>query len=167
MQPNTDQWGQPIQPAPQPAPEPMLIGSPQPAGVGGGMVLQGGRPTQMMGFIDSVKSVLMNNFANFEGRASRSEFWWFALFIFIAGIPLGMIDGMLFGWEIGDPMWISNIFTLTAFLPNLALSVRRTHDHNHSGWWLLVPFAILYFALAEGEAVPNAYGPVPTNVLAQ
>ena len=175
MQPNTDQFGQPI----QPAPEPMLIGSPQPAVVGGGM--GGGRPAQMMGFIDSVKSVLMNNFANFEGRASRSEYWWFALATFIAGFCIGLVDGVILvvmDVPIDSLLWsfspLGTLFQLAILIPGLAVLVRRFHDLGKSGWWffiLLIPCVgiILYIVwmATEGEPHDNAYGPVPTNVLAQ
>ena len=174
MQPNTDQFGQPI----QPAPEPMLIGSPQPAVVGGGM--GGGRPAQMMGFIDSVKSVLMNNFANFEGRASRSEYWWFALATFIAGFCIGLVDGVILvvmDVPIDSLLWsfspLGTLFQLAILIPGLAVLVRRFHDLGKSGWWffiLLIPCVgiILYIVwmATEGEPHDNAYGPVPTNVLA-
>ena len=131
-----------------------------------GTIPVGGRPMQMMSIIDAVKNVLVNNYAGFEGRASRSEYWWFFLTIqFLIFIPLGMIDGVLFGWEYDDPMWISNIFNLAIILPSLAVGVRRIHDHGKSGWWILMPFYNLYLFIAEGEAMPNAYGPVPTNQL--
>jgi uncharacterized membrane protein YhaH (DUF805 family) len=131
-----------------------------------GTIPVGGRPMQMMSIIDAVKNVLVNNYAGFEGRASRSEYWWFFLTIqFLIFIPLGMIDGILFGWEYDDPMWISNIFNLAIILPSLAVGVRRIHDHGKSGWWILMPFYNLYLFIAEGEAMPNAHGPVPTNQL--
>ena len=131
-----------------------------------GTIPVGGRPMQMMSIIDAVKNVLVNNYAGFEGRASRSEYWWFFLTIqFLIFIPLGMIDGVLFGWEYDDPMWISNIFNLAIILPSLAVGVRRIHDHGKSGWWILMPFYNLYLFIAEGEAMPNAHGPVPTNQL--
>tara|TARA_B100000029_G_scaffold253757_1_gene250621 strand:- start:135 stop:497 length:363 start_codon:yes stop_codon:yes gene_type:complete len=119
----------------------------------------------MMSFMDSIKNVLINNYAGFSGRASRSEYWWFVLATFLFGIPLGFIDGMLFGWEYDDPMWISDIFSLALFLPQLAVGVRRIHDHGKSGWFILVPFYNLYLIIADGEGMPNAYGPVPTNQL--
>ena len=128
-------------------------------------VLMPARPMQMMGFIDAVKNVLINNYAGFEGRASRSEYWWFFLATFLFSIPLGFIDAMLFGWEYDDPMWISNIYNLALLLPGLAVGVRRIHDHGKSGWFILVPFYNLYLAIADGEGMPNAYGPVPTNQL--
>ena len=131
-----------------------------------GTIPVGGRPMQMMSIIDAVKNVLVNNYAGFEGRASRSEYWWFFLTIqFLFFIPLGMIDGMLFGWGSNDPMWISWLFNLALFLPSLAVGVRRIHDHGKSGWWILMPFYNLYLFIAEGEAMPNAHGPVPTNQL--
>ena len=130
-----------------------------------GTIPVGGRPMQMMGFFDSIKNVLINNFVGFEGRASRSEYWWFFLATVIVSFPLGFIDGMLFGWEYDDPMWISNIYNLALFLPFLAVAVRRIHDHGKSGWFILVPFYNLYLVIADGEGMPNAYGPVPTNQL--
>ena len=130
-----------------------------------GTIPVGGRPMQMMGFFDAVKNVLINNFVGFEGRASRSEYWWFILATVIVSFPLGFIDGMLFGWEYDDPMWISDIFSLAMFLPSLAVGIRRIHDHGKSGWWILMPFYNLYLFIADGEEMPNAYGPVPTNQL--
>ena len=177
MQPNTDQWGQPIQPDPQQ----MLVGIPQPMVVGGvdpGMMT--GRPAQMMGFIDSVKSVLMNNFANFEGRASRSEYWWFYLFTFLMALLLGVIDGVMLAImdvPITSLLWtlspMATLFQLAILIPSLAVMVRRFHDLGKSGWWffiLLIPCVgiILYIVwmASEGEPHDNMYGPVPTNVVA-
>ena len=128
-------------------------------------VIVAARPMQMMSFMDSIKNVLINNYAGFSGRASRSEYWWFWLAAFLFSIPLGFIDGMLFGWEYDDPMWISNIYNLALLLPSWAVAVRRIHDHGKSGWFILVPFYNLYLVIADGEGTPNAYGPVPTNQL--
>ncbi len=178
MQPNTDQWGQPIQPDPQP----MLVGAPQPMVVGGvdpGMMT--GRPAQMMGFIDSVKSVLMNNYANFNGRASRSEYWWFYLFTFLVGLPLGVIDGVILvvmDVPIDSLLWsfspLGTLFQLSIMIPSLAVAVRRMHDLGKSGWMLLIGLIpcvgiilLIVWTASDGEPHDNAYGPVPTNVLAQ
>ena len=119
----------------------------------------------MMSFIDAVKNVLINNYAGFEGRASRSEYWWFFLAILIVSFPLGILDAILFGYELDDPTWFSWLFNLAVFLPTLAVGVRRIHDHGKSGWFILVPFYNLYLWIADGEGMPNAYGPVPTNQL--
>jgi len=169
MQPNTDQWGQPIQPDPQQ----MLVGTPQPMVVGGvdpGMMT--GRPAQMMSFIDSVKSVMMINYATFEGRASRSEYWWFYLFTIIINFAMGVVEGVTFVM-IGEEasFWVSCgttlIYVMAFLIPGLAVGVRRMHDHGKSGWWILCPIYNIILFASEGENVPNMYGPVPTNVLAQ
>ena len=123
-----------------------------------------GRPMNMMSFLDSIKNVL-SNYVGFEGRASRSEYWWFFLATFIVAFPLAILDGILFGWEYTDPTWLSNIFNLAVFLPTLAVGIRRIHDHGKSGWWILMPFYNLYLIIAEGQVTPNAHGPVPTNTL--
>ena len=131
-----------------------------------------GRPAQMMGFMDAVKNVLLNNYFSFNGRASRSEYWWWILAQFIMVIPLSFLDGMVFGWEYSDPTWFSNIFILAMILPNISVLVRRLHDTGRSGWWywiLLVPcvgfIVLIVFLAQDGEPHPNAYGEVPTNIL--
>ena len=131
-----------------------------------------GRPAQMMGFMDAVKNVLLNNYFSFNGRASRSEYWWWILAQFIMVIPLSFLDGMVFGWEYSDPTWFSNIFILAMILPNISVLVRRLHDTGRSGWWYfiaLVPcvgyIILLVFTIMDGEPHPNAYGEVPTNIL--
>ena len=128
-------------------------------------IVMAARPIQMMCFIDAVKNVLINNYAGFEGRASRSEYWWFFLATLIVSFPLGILDAILFGYELDDPTWFSWLFNLAVFLPTLAVGVRRIHDHGKSGWFILVPFYNLYLWIADGEGMPNAYGPVPTNQL--
>ena len=182
MQPNTDQFGQPIQPSPQPDPQQMLVGTPQPMVVGGvdpGMMT--GRPAQMMKFIDSVKSVLMNNFANFEGRASRSEYWWFYLFTILVAFPLGFIDGVMLvimDVSLDSLLWslspLATLFQLGVLIPSLAVGVRRMHDLGKSGWMLLIALIpcvgiilLIVWTASDGEPHDNMYGPVPTNVLAQ
>ena len=134
-----------------------------------------GRPAQMMGFMDAVKNVLLNNYFSFNGRASRSEYWWWILAQFTILIPLSFLDGLVFGWGYNDPMWFSNIFLLAILLPNLSVNVRRLHDTGRSGWWILlilIPIVnvcgwipMLVFTLMDGEPYANAYGDVPTNIL--
>jgi len=135
-------------------------------------VIVAARPMQMMSFMDSIKNVLINNYAGFSGRASRSEYWWFSLFSFLAGFTTGLIDAVLFGWEMTDPTYLSWLLQLAFILPGLAVSVRRLHDLGKSGWNLLFVFIplvgfilLLVWCCTDGEGVPNAYGPVPTNQL--
>ena len=143
------------------SPQTVVVGtSTSPFGVG---ISNTGRPASMMSFTDSIITVL-SKYVDFSGRASRSEYWWAYLAAVIVGLGFGIIDGILFGWEYEDPMWLSDIFNLVTFLPLLAAAVRRIHDHGKSGWFILVPFYNLYLIIADGEPQPNLYGQVPTNV---
>ena len=145
------------------SPQTVVVGtSTSPFGVG---ISNTGRPTSMMSFTDSIITVL-SKFVDFSGRASRSEYWWFYLATLIVSFGLGIVDSILFGWDLEDPMWLSDIFNLVIFLPILAAGVRRIHDHGKSGWFILVPFYNLYLLIADGEPQPNLYGQVPTNVRA-
>ncbi len=136
----------------------------QPFVVPGGVMIVSGRPREMMNPVDSVISC-MQQYVGFSGRASRSEYWWFTLATGVLSIPIAVIDGIVFGWNLNDPAWFSVIFNFAVFLPTLAVAIRRVHDHGMSGWFILIPFYNLYLMIAEGEHVPNAYGPVPTNTL--
>ena len=84
-------------------------------------------------FQEAVQRALTVNYCNFSGRASRSEYWWFALFTFVLGMVLGLILGIIFS----DTMTniLTGIVNLALFLPSLGLSVRRMHDVDRSGWW--------------------------------
>ena len=134
-----------------------------------------GRPAHMMGFSDAVQNVLMNNYANLDGRASRSEYWWFVLFNFIVNIVTFVIDLTLGSMITYDMGYVGLIAFLALLLPTVSVSVRRLHDIGKSGWWILLAiipivnfigiFVILVFTLMEGEEHPNQYGNVPTNTL--
>ena len=136
-----------------------------------------GRPTHMMSFTDAVQNVLMNNYANWDGRASRSEYWWFFLFTFILQLIALPIDIVVFGYDMMDPaafQIVGTIAGLALFLPSLCVLVRRLHDLGKSGWWFLIaliPFlgiiVLLVFMVTEGEQLPNQYGEVPTNTIKQ
>lgn len=114
-----------------------------------------------------IKSVILKNYVNFEGRATRPEFWWFFLFNVIVSLILN-----LFGPKVGTTL--SGIWSLAILLPYLGLSVRRLHDINKSGWLLLlglipiVGWVILIIWWAkEGDPNENEYGPVPTTPTAE
>ena len=136
-----------------------------------------GRPVHMMGFSDAVQNVLMNNYANLNGRASRSEYWWFVLFNFIVNIVTFVIDLTLGSMITYDMGYVGLIAFLALLLPTVSVSVRRLHDIGKSGWWILLAiipivnfigiFVILVFTLMEGEKQPNQYGNVPTNTFEQ
>jgi uncharacterized membrane protein YhaH (DUF805 family) len=95
-----------------------------------------------MGFGEAVRSVF-SKYVQFTGRARRSEYWYYTLFAVLVAIGLGIVDGIIFGFEPEDPSILSNLFALGTFIPGLAVSVRRLHDTNRSGWWIVLPYALL------------------------
>jgi uncharacterized membrane protein YhaH (DUF805 family) len=108
-----------------------------------------------MSFPDAVRSGLQN-YVNFSGRARRSEYWWFALFFMLVVIVAAVLDGIL-----GTSPLLYFVAVLGLVLPGLSAGVRRMHDTNRSGWWIIVPVASLIFALTEGTPGDNQYGPSP------
>lgn len=118
-------------------------------------------------FGEAVKRALTVNYCNFQGRASRSEYWWFILFAVIANIAANVV----FCWSSTLSAIASGIVCLGLLLPNLGLAVRRLHDTGRSGWWFfinLIPLigGIIYlvFVIKESEPAPNKWGDVPNLV---
>lgn len=114
----------------------------------------------MTSFVDAVKSAY-KNYANFNGRAARSEFWWFYLFfIIVAYVPviLAPVLGRAIGGLLGI---ISLIFVLGSIVPYIALLARRMHDNDKSGWFMLIPLYNLYLAIIKGTDGSNRFGPDP------
>ena len=95
-----------------------------------------------MDFATSIK-ICFSKYAVFSGRASRSEFWWFALFGFIGGIVTAVIDVMILGYSAESYGPTNIIFSVVTFLPYLAVGARRLHDINKSGWWQLIYLTII------------------------
>ena len=126
-------------------------------GAVGGAAPMAARPAAMMSPIDAIKSCIAGSLS-FEGRASRSEFWWFFLFYQIVNMGLSMAAVAA---EI--PMLGLVIFLLIP--ASLSVSARRLHDHGKSGWFMLIPFYNLYLFIIDGEGEVNKYGAPPTNVL--
>lgn len=117
-----------------------------------------------MGFSQAVKSCF-NQYVGFTGRAPRSEFWWFQLFIIISYVVIAIIGIGLLG-EAGGAL--VGIFALAMFLPSIAVVVRRLHDIDRSGWWYFItfvplvgPFVLLYFMVKRGDQGPNSFGNDP------
>ena len=117
----------------------------------------------------------LRRYAEFSGRSRRMEFWMWILFTFIVGIVLGIIDGVLgfrlnstpptpgSGGAVGLAMLSSMgilglLWSLVTLVPNIAVAVRRLHDTNRSGWWLLmpiVPYAIGLVIMLGAAATQN------------
>jgi len=118
-----------------------------------------------MGFQQAI-AVCFSKYAVFEGRACRSEYWWFFLFNLPMHGATGLLDVAIFGGESGG--LLNGLYSLAVLLPGLGVGVRRLHDTNHSGWWLLISlvplvgFILLIVWLARpGDAGPNRFGPDP------
>ena len=89
-----------------------------------------------MNFTNSIKICLTKKYANFSGRASRSEFWFFYLFILI-GYLISFTIMMTISFKL---FWLMGVFGLTMVIPAFAVTARRLHDINKSGWFQLLPF---------------------------
>ena len=77
----------------------------------------------------------LKNYFNFSGRATRSEFWYFTLFVLLFGIVITLIEVIMGTYDSGI---LSLIYNLALLFPSLAVSTRRLHDTNRSGWWNLI-----------------------------
>jgi len=98
---------------------------------------------------------------DFSGRASRKEYWLFFLFNIVIIFCLAFIDGILSATAENNKSELSGYYYLATILPTLAVGVRRMHDSDHRGWWLILPIANLLFLLIEGDTSSNKYGPAP------
>ena len=116
-----------------------------------------------MTFQKSIETCFKKYFV-FDGRAKRSEFWWFFLFCFLVGIVTAFSDVVVLGytWEQYGP--INIIAQLGVFIPSLSVGARRLHDTNRSGWWQLliltivgIILLIVWFA-SEGKKKKNKFG---------
>ena len=141
-----------------------------------------GRPAFAMSFGGALKTCFMDKFFTFSGRASRSEFWWCYLGMFILqNVVMGTWFGMLllFDLMMGEVAAfivcciVRGLVLIALYIPYLAVSVRRLHDIGKSGWWMLLFFVpvggiiLLVWFITEGQPVTNMYGPVPTNIREQ
>lgn len=126
-----------------------------------------------MTFTQAISSVL-GNYATFTGRAPRSEYWWFVLFSILASIAAGVIDTALFGafslltfGEIDAFTPISTLVGLGLLIPSIAVGVRRFHDMDYAGWWMLLilsgigALVVFFWFMVRGTRGPNRFGPDP------
>lgn len=124
-----------------------------------------------MTFTEAINSAL-SKFSTFSGRATRPEFWWWVLFVFIVMSVTRLVDGAIvapllgfhrFEGIAGQPL--SAIVSLAILLPSLAVGARRLHDIGRTAWWLLLHFipiagsiVLLVFAVQPSEEGENQYG---------
>jgi uncharacterized membrane protein YhaH (DUF805 family) len=114
-----------------------------------------------MGFGDAIRSCFAK-YATFTGRAPRSEYWYFLLFQALLGVVAAVVSMAI------DSNVLSILVDLALFLPSLAVGVRRLHDIDKSGWWLLLGFIpvigwvmLFIWACTKGSLGPNRFGPDP------
>lgn len=138
-----------------------------------------------MGFVDAIKS-FYRRYADFQGRSSRSEYWWVALYQIILVVPLVLPMVWIDESSLGKPNGAAGLiaillavvlllYVLVHIIPNIALAVRRFHDINMSGWWYLGFILIgmiplvgviasivqIVFFVRRGTMGPNRYGDDP------
>jgi uncharacterized membrane protein YhaH (DUF805 family) len=111
---------------------------------------------------------VLKKYAEFTGRARRREYWLFALFNLLIFVVLVVIDakgGMMNPMGLGV---LSGLYSLAVFVPSLAVAVRRLHDTDRSGWWLLIllipligAIVFLVFMLLDSQPDENRHGPSP------
>lgn len=114
-----------------------------------------------MTFVEAIQSGF-KNYVKFDGRASRSEFWWFFLFYVIVAVVAGIV-GSFAGQNAG--LGLRALVGLVFFLPMLGLEIRRLHDTGRSGWWIfisLIPIVgiilLIVWLASKGTDGPNKYG---------
>ena len=104
-----------------------------------------------MNFQDAIRTCF-SKYADFSGRAMRSEYWWFFLFIVVVSVILSMISSVL-----------SGLFSLGVLVPSISAATRRLHDTNRSGWWQLIcivpligAIVLIVFVAQEGKPPSGA-----------
>jgi len=115
-------------------------------------------------------NICFSKYFTFSGRARRAEYWWFALFLIIVSIALGVLDGLLFGMSMESGGPLGALFSLATIIPSIAAGARRLHDIDRTGWWLLMFFVpmigwivLLVFFVTRGTSGANRFGPDPLS----
>lgn len=115
-----------------------------------------------MNIVNAFKRVVFENYANFSGRASKAEYWWYILAVILVSIGIGVVDAIL------QTSVLSALLNLALFIPGLAVAVRRLHDTNKSGWWYLIALTgiglivLLFWFIQKSDQIENRFGPVPS-----
>ncbi len=130
-----------------------------------------------MEMVNIWKTVVLQRYTKFDGRASRAEFWWYALATWLIYVVGWIVTGILFA--VSSALGVIGVILLVALyltliVPTVAVGIRRLHDTNKSGWWMLIgliPFGglvLLVFFILEGTNGPNDHGAAaePASVIA-
>lgn len=116
----------------------------------------------------------LKRYLDFSGRSRRKEFWLWVVFVWIVLFVLMYLDsalglggtatGYAEGGSVGFNMtggWLTNLFALATIIPGIAVAVRRAHDQDKSGWFVLIPIYGFIMMFIEGTRGPNRFGPDP------
>jgi uncharacterized membrane protein YhaH (DUF805 family) len=117
---------------------------------------------------------VLKQYAVFSGRARRKEYWYFALFNVITSMALAVLDGITGSFSTAAGMGLlGGLYTLGVLIPSTAVSVRRLHDTDRTGWWLLIALipligviVLLVFMVQDGKPGANQYGLNPKGAIA-
>ena len=119
-----------------------------------------------MSFTESI-GTCFRKYVDGNGRASRSEFWYFQLFLVILYTVSSWIDSAVFGTGFEERGLVDSVVTLGTLLPAITATVRRLHDVNKSGWWILIGFTciglipLIIWEATKGTSGSNEYGDDP------
>jgi uncharacterized membrane protein YhaH (DUF805 family) len=120
-----------------------------------------------MTFSEAVKDGF-DHYTKFDGRAARPAYWWWFLFGVLVAIGANIVDAIIGTWGV-----VNGLAALALFLPGLSVSIRRLHDTDHSGWWVLIGLipiigfiVLLIFYLRDSDPGENKYGPPPVSGVA-
>ena len=125
-------------------------------------------PSEQMMTLGQSITICFNKFAKFRGRASRAEFWWFYLLYVIGSFFTEFMDILASDYISYEEslreltgIGYQNVWGLILLIPYLAVGVRRLHDTNHSGWWILCPIYNIILLATKGDEYQNEYGEPP------
>jgi len=104
---------------------------------------------------------VLKQYADFNGRARRKEYWMFFLFNMLIFYGITILAGVL---KAPSLAYVSMIYSLGVLIPGIAVAIRRMHDVDKSGWYILIPFYNLYLAVTDSTPGPNEYGDNPKDV---
>jgi uncharacterized membrane protein YhaH (DUF805 family) len=111
----------------------------------------------------------LKKYAAFGGRSRRKEYWYFVLFSLVVSLVLSAIDALLGTFSSSTNVGLlGGIYGLAIIIPSIAVSVRRLHDIDRTGWWVLISLVpvigtivLLVFAVLDGTPGENRFGPNP------
>ncbi len=157
--PQQPQYGAPQQPQ-YGAPQQPQYGAPQQPQYGAAAPSANGYRALPQVDIKTAVIKALQPYFNFEGRARRSEYWWFVLANFCASIVLSFLGNLI------NFPWLTTILSLALLIPSLGLTARRLHDIGKSGWLMLISIIpivgailLIIWCAKDGDPQPNQYGP--------